>query len=147
LALIEKQANRFASAFLMPQASFSREVLGTSLNHFLFLKERWGVSIAAMAYRCKDLGIINSSQHGYVMKQLNARGIRSQEPLDELFSVRKPNLVGESMRLILDNNVKSRTEVSDALALNPTDIESLCGLEKGQLATTVVQFKPRLINI
>jgi Zn-dependent peptidase ImmA (M78 family)/DNA-binding XRE family transcriptional regulator len=146
LGLIEKQANRFASAFLLPQESFSREVLGTSLNHFLFLKERWGVSIAAMAYRCKDLEIYNSNQFTYVMKQLNAKGVRTKEPLDDRFPVRSPNLLSSSMRLILDNRVKSPTEIVDALAINPEDVERLCGLPKGTLSTTVVQFRPRLIN-
>ena len=41
---IEAHANRFASALLLPQDTFSSEVLGTSLHHFLFLKEKWGVS-------------------------------------------------------------------------------------------------------
>ncbi len=145
LALIEKQANRFAGAFLLPQESFSREVLGTSINHFLFLKEKWGVSIAAMAYRCKDLGILNSDQHSYVMKQLNARKILTQEPLDEIFAVRQPNVIGESIRLLLENGVKSKSEIVEALALNASDIESLGGLPKGHLETTVVQFKPRLL--
>jgi Zn-dependent peptidase ImmA (M78 family)/transcriptional regulator with XRE-family HTH domain len=146
IALVEKQANRFASAFLMPQTSFSREVLGTSLNHFLMLKERWGVSIAAMAYRCKDLGMFNSHQHTYVMKQLNSKGIRTKEPLDDYFPVRSPNLVSSSFRLLLDNNITSPSEIIDALALNPEDIESLGGLEKGTLNTTVVHFRPKLIN-
>ncbi len=146
IALIEKQANRFANAFLLPQVSFSREVLGTSLNHFIFLKERWGVSIAAMAYRCKDLGILNPNQFTYVMKQLNAKGIRSREPLDDRLPIRAPNLVNSCMRLILDNGIKSPTEIVDSLALNPEVIESLSGLEKGRLNTTIVQFRPRLIN-
>jgi Zn-dependent peptidase ImmA (M78 family)/DNA-binding XRE family transcriptional regulator len=144
LTLIEKQANRFAGAFLLPQESFSREVLGTSINHFLFLKEKWGISIAAMAYRCKDLGILNSDQHSYLMKQLNVRKIRTQEPLDEIFAVRQPNVIGASIRLLLDNGVKSKSEIVEALALNASDIESLGGLPRGHLETTVVQFKPRL---
>jgi Zn-dependent peptidase ImmA (M78 family)/transcriptional regulator with XRE-family HTH domain len=146
LALIEKQANRFASAFLMPQETFSRDVLGTSLNHFLFLKEKWGISIAAMAYRCKDLGILNSDQLGYLMRQLNARGIRKREPLDDKFLVRQPNVINESIRLLLDNGIKSKSEIADALALNPSDIEQLCGLPKGHLESTIVQFKPRLLD-
>jgi Zn-dependent peptidase ImmA (M78 family)/transcriptional regulator with XRE-family HTH domain len=146
LALIEKQANRFAAAFLMPQDSFSREILGTSLNHFLFLKERWGVSIAAMAYRCKDLGILNPNQFTYVMKQLNSKGMRSREPLDDRLPIRIPNLVNSCLRLILDNGVQSPTEIVDALSLNPEVLESLSGLEKGRLNTTIVQFRPRLID-
>jgi Zn-dependent peptidase ImmA (M78 family)/DNA-binding transcriptional regulator YiaG len=141
---IERQADRFASAFLLPQETFSREVLGTSLNHFLFLKEKWGVSIAAMAYRCKDLNIINVNQHSYIMKQMNVRKIRKREPLDERFQVRAPSIMGASIKMLIDNGVQTKADVEDALALNLADLESLCGLQTGYLDTRVVPFSPRM---
>lgn len=141
---IERQADRFASAFLLPQETFSREVLGTSLNHFLFLKEKWGVSIAAMAYRCKDLNIINTNQHGYIMKQMNIRKIRKREPLDERFQVRAPSIMGASIKMLIDNGVQTKADVEDALSLNLADLESLCGLQSGYLDTRVVPFSPRM---
>jgi Zn-dependent peptidase ImmA (M78 family) len=144
LPQIERQAHRFASALLMPQETFSREVLGSSLDHFLFLKAKWGVSIAAMAYRCKDLGIFTSNQHSYVMRQLNAKGIREREPLDERFQVREPSVLGASMRMLLEHRVQSAEQVERALALNLEDIESLCCLPKGHLDTRVVPFQPKL---
>jgi Zn-dependent peptidase ImmA (M78 family)/transcriptional regulator with XRE-family HTH domain len=144
LSLIEQQANRFAGAFLLPQDTFSREVLGTSLNHFLFLKEKWGVAIAAMAYRCKDLGIINTNQHSYVMRQLNLKKIRKHEPLDDKFKMRPPSILSECIKILLDKGVQTKGQVEEALALNPKDIESLSGLPKDYLGSTVVQFRPRL---
>ncbi|PBB27268.1 MULTISPECIES: XRE family transcriptional regulator [unclassified Mesorhizobium] len=144
LPQIERQAHRFASALLMPQETFSREVLGSSIDHFLFLKEKWGVSIAAMAYRCKDLEIFTSNQHGYVMRQLNARSIRDCEPLDERFKVREPSVLGASVRMLLEHRVQSVDQIERALALNLEDIESLCGLPKGHLDTRVIPFQPRL---
>lgn len=144
MTLLERQANRFASALLMPQEAFSREVLGTSLNHFLFLKEKWGVAISAMAYRCKDLGIINSNQHSYVMRQLNAKMIRTHEPLDDQFQVRAPSILGESIKMLLDEGVQTKAQIEEALAISLADIESLCGLAEGYLDTRVVQFRPKL---
>ena len=102
--------------------------------------------MAAMAFRCKELGILNPNQHGYVMKQLNAKRIRTHEPLDDKFPVRQPSVIRESIRLILDNGIRSRSELVDALALNVSDIESLSGLSLGQLDTTIVQFRPRLLK-
>ena len=144
LSTIENQANRFAGAFLLPRDSFSREVLGTSLNHFLFLKEKWGVAIAAMAYRCKDLGIINANQHSYVMRQLNFKKIRKHEPLDDRFQVREPSILGESIKMLLDNDVQTRNQIEETLALNLSDIESLCGLPKDYLGSRIIPFRPRL---
>lgn len=144
LAVIERQANRFAGALLLPQETFSREILGTSLSHFLFLKEKWGVAISAMAYRAKDLGIINANQHSYVMRQLNLKRIRKREPLDDRFQVRPPSILGESIKMLLDKGVQTKGQVEEALALNVTDIESLCGLPRDYLGSRVVQFRPKL---
>lgn len=143
LAVVEKQANRFASALLLPQDTFSREVLGTSLNHFLFLKQKWGVAISAMAYRCKDLGIMNDNQFSYVMRQLNLKKIRTREPLDEHFQTRAPSILGASIKLLIDSGAQSKVQVEEALALNLSDIEQLCGLSEGYLDTKVVPFTPR----
>jgi Zn-dependent peptidase ImmA (M78 family)/transcriptional regulator with XRE-family HTH domain len=146
LSLIEQEANRFAGAFLLPQETFSREVLGTSLNHFLFLKEKWGVAISAMAYRCKDLGIISINQHSYIMRQLNLKKIRKREPLDDRFKMRPPSILSECIKILLDKGVQTKNQVEEALALNPTDIESLSGLPKDYLGSTVVPFRPRLLE-
>jgi Zn-dependent peptidase ImmA (M78 family)/transcriptional regulator with XRE-family HTH domain len=146
LSMIEKQADRFAGALLLPQETFSKEVLGTSLNHFLFLKEKWGVAISAMAYRCKDLGTLNDNQFSYIMRQLNVRKIREQEPLDEHFQVREPSILGGSIKMLLDNGVQTKSQVEEALALNLADVESLCGLPTGYLDTRVVPFRPRLFG-
>ena len=55
----QKQANRFAGAFLLPRETFSQEVFGTSISYFRSLKQRSGFLFAAMAYRCKDLKILS----------------------------------------------------------------------------------------
>jgi Zn-dependent peptidase ImmA (M78 family)/transcriptional regulator with XRE-family HTH domain len=141
---IEKQANRFASAFLLPQETFSREILGTSLNHFLFLKEKWGVSIAAMAYRCRDLELINNNQFSYIFRQLNLKMIREQEPMDDRFQMRKPSILYGSIRLLLDKGVRTKSQIEEALALNLSDIERLCGFEAGSLDSRVVPFAPQI---
>ena len=144
LAQIERQANRFSSALLLPQDTFSREVLGTSLSHFLFLKEKWGVSIAAMAYRCRDLDIINENQFSYIFRQLNLKMIRETEPLDDKFQTRIPSILSGSIRMLLDHGVQTKGQIEDALALNASDIESLCALPKGSLESRVVPFTPHM---
>jgi Zn-dependent peptidase ImmA (M78 family)/DNA-binding XRE family transcriptional regulator len=144
LSTIEKQANRFAGAFLLPQESFSREVLGTSISHFLFLKEKWGVAISAMAYRAKDLDILSANQFSYLMRQMNSSKIKKHEPLDELFQVPNPGILGESIRLLIDKRVQTKAQMENALALNLTDVERLCGLQAGYLDTRVVPFRLRV---
>jgi Zn-dependent peptidase ImmA (M78 family)/transcriptional regulator with XRE-family HTH domain len=140
---IEKQANRFAGAFLLPQETFSKDVLATSIGYFKELKKRWGVAIAAMAYRSKDLGIINDNQHSYLMRQMNALKIRKHEPLDDAFPLPQPSILGESIKMLIENQVQTSDQIERALGLNLADVESLCGVPTGYLNSRVVKFMPR----
>ena len=144
LAMIEKQANRFASAFLMPMEAFSKEVFGTSIEFFKTLKRRWGVAIAAMAYRCKDLHIITENQFSYIFRQMNALKIRKVEPLDEAFDVARPRVLGEAVRMLIEHGVCKRPEIESRLGLNLRDVERVCGIDSGYLDTKVVtmHFRP-----
>jgi Zn-dependent peptidase ImmA (M78 family)/transcriptional regulator with XRE-family HTH domain len=144
LAKIEKQAHRFASAFLMPRETFSQEVLGTSIEYFKSLKRRWGTAIAAMAYRCKDLEILNDNQFSYIFRQMSIAKIRKIEPLDNVIPVSSPTLLGEAIKMMIEHRVYSRDQIERALGLNLRDVESICGLSEGYLDTRVVrvQFRP-----
>lgn len=58
----EKAANYFAGAFLMPAEALLGAEIGKhrksiSLEEFFDLKQLFGVSVQALTYRCKDLGI------------------------------------------------------------------------------------------
>ena len=99
---------------------------------------------ALMAYRCKDLEILSANQFSYIMRQMNIFKIKKHEPLDDKFQVRKPGILADSIKLLLDNGVQSKAQIEDALALNLTDIESLCGLPRGYLDTRIVPFRPRI---
>lgn len=143
LPAIERQANYFAGALLLPRESFPQEVISTSLEYFLELKRRWRVSIQAMVYRCKDLGILNSNQVSYIWRQMTARNIRKREPLDDAYVPERPILLAAALNMLVENRVQSRAQIVDSLKLNPADIESLCGAAKGFLDNRVVQFDLR----
>lgn len=63
----ERACDRFAGEFLMPADSVWAEVgkhrSNISLGELFSLKELYGVSVQVIAYRLKDLGIINNSAH------------------------------------------------------------------------------------
>lgn len=143
LRRIESQANRFASAFLLPRKQFSREVFGNSLGHFVSMKQRWGVSISAMAYRCRDLEIMSQDQFTYLMKQMSSQGIRRVEPLDDKFDVCRPSMLRQAMEMIVEHGVQSRFQIESALALNLRDVESICNLKRNYLDNRIVKFRFR----
>jgi Zn-dependent peptidase ImmA (M78 family)/DNA-binding XRE family transcriptional regulator len=137
---IERQADRFAGAFLLPRTTFQKEVFGTSLDHFKSLKKRWGVSIQAMIYRCKNLGRLSDNQVSYLFKQINYHRIRKHEPLDEVFPVNRPTMLSTAVTMLVDHGVYTRSQIEDHLCLNMRDVESLCGVPKGFLDARVVRM-------
>ena len=78
---VESQAHRFAGAFLAP-AKALRKVLPRDLDwgRYLELKREWGVSIAALVRRAKDLSVIDDTMYTRAMKQRSAYGWRDDEP-------------------------------------------------------------------
>ena len=77
----ERQADEFASEFLMPASNIRAELQGgVDLNKLLSLKQQWGVSMAALARRAMSLGVIGDWQYRNLMIEMSALGYRTQEP-------------------------------------------------------------------
>jgi Zn-dependent peptidase ImmA (M78 family)/transcriptional regulator with XRE-family HTH domain len=139
LPTIERQANYFAGALLLPRKSFPQEVLSTSVNYFLELKARWRVSVQAMVYRCKDLGLLNKNQVAYLWRQLSQ--MRNPEPLDDAFEPERPTVLFAALNMLIQNGVQTRSQIVDALKLNQFDIERLAGANPGFLDQKVVRLE------
>jgi Zn-dependent peptidase ImmA (M78 family)/transcriptional regulator with XRE-family HTH domain len=78
---VEKQANWFAAAFLMPAADILPELPEVvSWPDYVRLKLRWGVSIAALVRRAHVLRRLSYADYQRAMKGLSARGWRKNEP-------------------------------------------------------------------
>lgn len=130
---IEKEANHFASAFLLPEESFEDELKINSLGHYITLKEKWKVSIAAILYRAEYLGLLSDYQVLHTRKVLAKKNMRTKEPLDDNIAYEKPNALKQAIELILDHGVKSKSGIVNEIGLSREDIEAFCNLEKGYL--------------
>lgn len=82
----EKLCHRFAAAFLLPEAVIFKELGSTRSRLFVNeigpLKQQYGISISAIAYRAKDLGIISESYFRQFMFYMSQMGYRIHEPYD-----------------------------------------------------------------
>lgn len=77
----ESEADKFASAFLMPADDvMSRIRYVSGLDSLVSYKRRWGVSVAALNYRLHKLGIVSEWQNRSLNVELSSRGYRRQEP-------------------------------------------------------------------
>lgn len=79
--LAENEADAFASALLMPEGAVRAAAPRlVTLDGLVALKQRWGVSVAALARRLSDLQLINRWQYRNLFMQLSQRGWRKSEP-------------------------------------------------------------------
>ncbi len=79
---LEKEANAFASAFLMPEtdvkAICNRPLY--SVNDLADYKKRWRVSAAALNYRLRELGMISDGKSTSNYVEMSRRGWLKAEP-------------------------------------------------------------------
>jgi Zn-dependent peptidase ImmA (M78 family) len=133
--LMELQAHRFASAFLMPEKTFVAEVpMPVSLQGLLLLKKRWGVSVGAMIMRLKGLKLISEAEYLRLIKLRSAKWGSKQEPLDDEREPEQPRLLRRTADLLCDAGVLSYDGLSEFSGLSEADTESLLGLGWGALS-------------
>jgi Zn-dependent peptidase ImmA (M78 family) len=77
----EEQANRFASAFLMPDSSIRASAPRfATIESLINLKSLWGVSVAALAYRLHALKLLSDWHYRNLCIEMSKRGYRTGEP-------------------------------------------------------------------
>lgn len=77
----EKEADKFAAAFLMPKADLISHVAAQpNLNLLIGAKSRWGVSLAALVRNCHEAGLISEWHYRDMYRTLSFSGYRSKEP-------------------------------------------------------------------
>ena len=135
----ERQANMFASAFLLPKDNFLRDIsqYPTDLQYYRFLKKKWKVSIQAMVVRAKQLNAISPSQYQYMFRQISKKGWRTKEP-DDNPGVLNESIFQGAIDLLYENNILSaRTLLEEfrksGVSLYPSMIEELLHLKKNTL--------------
>ena len=139
---IERQAFCFAGAFLLPSESFSSEVWSPSLNAFVALKERWKTSIGAMIMRCRSLDMMDEEYQRRLWKHYSSRGWRKKEPLDDDLTPESPRLLARSIKLLIDERVRSRRDLLEDFRLSAADVESLCCLPRGFMSNGEAEIVP-----
>lgn len=129
---IEKQAHQFAGAFLLPAETFASDIqVPVTLDNLLILKQRWGVSVAAMLMRLEVLGIIDADDKLSLFKRRSARWGAKSEPGDDKRTPEQPRLLRRTVELLIDSGVMPAPAVPRHLGLSPRDVEALAGLRDG----------------
>jgi Zn-dependent peptidase ImmA (M78 family)/DNA-binding XRE family transcriptional regulator len=93
IKLMEKEANNFASSFLLPKCVMDSELIKPlSLYTLAQLKLKWGVSMQALIFRARDLKIITERQATYLFTQMASHGWKTREPNNLDIKIETPQL-------------------------------------------------------
>lgn len=149
----EYEANDFAAEFLLPSETFvaDAESCRTSLINYKRIKRKWKVSIAAMVRRSKELGILSSNEYQMIIRTMQKRGQRKNEPLDDVLITSSPALLKTAVIMLLQENVFTPNEFMSELSsyynlsINAEEIEYLLDLPKYTLAkNNIIDFSKEL---
>lgn len=105
-AALEDDAKRFASAFLLPADAMRQMVVSpVTLDTFVSLKVRWGVSIQALIVRAHTLGLITPRKYKSLMQRLSARGWKLNEPLSSEVPMERPRVVRQMAEAVYGKRI------------------------------------------
>jgi Zn-dependent peptidase ImmA (M78 family)/DNA-binding XRE family transcriptional regulator len=119
----ESEANRFASAFLMPDAdvlAYTRPNPG--IASLIQWKKRWGVSLASLNYRMHQLGMTTEYHYRNLCIEISKIGGRTSE-INGIPRERSL-LLEKILRLLADDGV-SRSQIAADLAINSTELDAM----------------------
>jgi Zn-dependent peptidase ImmA (M78 family)/transcriptional regulator with XRE-family HTH domain len=122
---IEREANWFAGAFLVPRSSLLSEFYSTRSSHLLGLKRRWGASMQAIAHRSRDIGAIGESDYIAFRKQMSAKGQLSKEPLDDT-PLEQPTLLFKAWKILIEKNIIRDNGLEDNLGFSLEMVAQFC---------------------
>ncbi|MFG1668065.1 helix-turn-helix domain-containing protein [Streptomyces sp. Y7] len=113
-AKTEAQADRFASEFLMPRDQIHDLLPGKAdWGQLQRLKESWGVSLQALLYRSRALGVMSDVTYRNAMMYLSSKGWRRQEP-GVMPVLEQPSLLPGAVTLLEGSGVSQHTLAEEA---------------------------------
>ncbi|MCY3977767.1 MAG: XRE family transcriptional regulator [Chloroflexi bacterium] len=119
---IEKEADEFAAAFLMPERDILGSLAPVTIQHMLEMKQVWRVSMATLIRRARDLGVVTQRRYSSLFQQLSRLGYRKREPRPFLHE--SPRLV----KLLVDRHRShlgfSNQELAEMLMIRTEDFHS-----------------------
>jgi len=109
---MEREANRFAAEFMMPEDVIRHDLRRPDTGTLLDLKREWGVSMQALYERAYQLGRVSPTERQHFYKMLNARGWKTVEPGQERVPREEPELprhIGKALheRGLADDEINS----------------------------------------
>lgn len=136
---LEDEANYFASEFLLPEEQFlldcSDIVKKSNPDAYIDMKQKWMVSLQAIAIRAFKLEVIDYQKYRYFYMIINKKGYKVKEPLDNQIPIERPTKVKSILQLLFDEGLYSVSDLMDELKVDQSFLTILTGIEEDYFTT------------
>lgn len=120
---VEREADRFASAFLMPRHDVLAQAPKLTLTvSIIQAKARWKVSAMALAYRLRALGRLTEWQYRTIVIELSQLGYRKAEPQG---IEQETSFIWQKVLQHLWQEKKTKADIAKQLNIPLDELESL----------------------
>lgn len=130
---LEDEADSFASEFLLPDEfrKDCEEITKVSNpDSYIDIKQKWEVSLQAIAMRVHKLGLMEYQQYRYFFMSVNKRGYKKQEPLDDKIPIRRPMKLKSILQLLFEKGIYTVSTLMDELKVDQEFLTIVTGIEK-----------------
>lgn len=131
----EREANQFASYFLLPEKPFLHDfqaLVGTRISNpdqYVLLKQKYNVSIQALEYRAYKLGLLTPQQNAYFYRQISKKDYKVVEPLDRDIPLRHPSKIRSILDVILSHKLLTLSDLTRYPKVSTKYISQLFGFD------------------
>ena len=134
----EIACNRFAGAFLIPRQSVTQE-LGAHRNYIepkelALLKEEFGLSMSAILYRARDLGIVSTAWRDDQAKMFRIKGWHLTEP-GKPYPPEEAHVFEQLVFHALGEDYIGESKAAELMKMSLTTFQTIRSLEGSNAAT------------
>lgn len=117
----EREANRFAAAFLMPRDDvLAHAPRVANVETVVHAKRRWGVSAVALARRLYDVGLMREFHYKQLCIEMSRLGFRKAEP--EPMQREQSQLLRKAFEVLRQHGI-SRSDVANELNITTEELD------------------------
>jgi Zn-dependent peptidase ImmA (M78 family)/DNA-binding XRE family transcriptional regulator len=144
-ATAEREAHRFAGELLAPQGAFTDDVGGLlTVEKLGRLKQKWGISMAAILYRAKELSLVSRRLHDRLIFELAP--FRTKEPPEYDVPLEKPRALRQMAEMLYRDTMRFE-RIAAELALPIAFVRATLDRYAGEEDIAESSRKRKVVNI
>ena len=147
----ERQAHMFAAGILMPTDAIiddlpRRPPTASGWDHLKDLQRRWGVSIAALLFRARELEALSEAGFRRAMTQYNQLGFRAFDG-QALGEPEEPKLLAEAVTAILRHKSWTLDDLAEELLFTRRQLDQIIGEMRAEPGDSSAEHLENVVSL